>query len=368
MLTLGAVELALRWLAPVPYATERNMYYIADPFTGYRLSPFGKGQFSGGIPANANLHGHRSDDVSLFKEPGVFRILVLGDSFTVGASVEQRDSYPAQLQRLLQRRTRRRIEVMNTAVGGWGPLQYAQYFAHYGLEFDPDMVIVGLFVGNDITDSVESIAQLPTAALGRRISRKASRDPLISLKVALHESSHLARLVLHQARPLLDFRRERCDEFPSVFIQIQRHRTKIYRTDWQQRDVKLARVTRQIARIEAHARDFGIPLLVVLIADETQINPALQRLLFKDGEPIDIDQPQRLLTERFATKGIETLDLLPAFRAYPGCLHQNDTHWTRDGHRLAAQEILRAIAPRVSAGLRDRRGVRVRSGGSGGSG
>jgi lysophospholipase L1-like esterase len=355
LLTLGVIELALRWLHPVPYATERNMYYIADPFTGYRLSPFGKGQFSGGIPANANLHGHRSEEVSLFKEPDVFRILVLGDSFTVGASVHQHESYPAQLQRMLERTTQQRIEVINTAVGGWGPFQYAQYFAHYGLEFSPDMVIVGLFVGNDISDAVESIARLPTAAMGRRISRKASRDPLISLRVALHEASHLARLVLHQARPLLDFSRERCDEFPAVFVQIQRHRAKVYRTDWKSRDVKLARVTRQISRIDAYAREVGIPLLVVLIPDESQTNPALGRLLFKEGDPVELEQPQRLLEERFAAKGIETLDLLPAFRARPDCLHLNDTHWTPDGHRLAAEEILRVIAPRVSAGLRGRR-------------
>ena len=251
---------------------------------------------------------------------------------------------------MLTRHTRRRIEVINTAVGGWGPFQYAQYFIHYGLEFDPDMVIVGLFVGNDISDAVESISRLPTAAMGRRISLKASRDPLISLRVALHESSHLARLVLHQARPLLDFSRERCDEFPAVFVQIQRHRAKIYRTDWRSRDVKLARVTRQIARIDAYAREVGIPLLVVLIADETQINPALQQLLFKKGGSIDLEQPQRLLEEHLAAEGIETLDLLPAFRAHPPCLHQNDTHWTPDGHRLAAQEIFRVIAPRVSAG------------------
>ena len=72
VLTLGAIEMALRWLSPVAYATERNMYYMADPYTGYRLSPFGRGQFSGGIPANANFHGHRSDEVSLFKDPGCF--------------------------------------------------------------------------------------------------------------------------------------------------------------------------------------------------------------------------------------------------------------------------------------------------------
>jgi hypothetical protein len=349
VLTLSAIEFALRLLHPIRYAIEKNMYYIADPFTGYRLAPFGKGQFADGIPADANLHGHRSDDVSLFKETGVFRILVLGDSFTVGTSIEQSHTYPSQLQRLLRRKTQHRVEVLNAGVGGWGPFQYAQYFAHYGLEFDPDLVIVGFFVGNDISRSVESIERLNTARMGRRLSVEASRAPLIGLKVALHESSHLARLVFHSERPLFHIDRESCDEFPTEYIQLQRYRSNIYRTDWRQHQ-KLTRVTRQIARIERLASDAGIPMVVVLIPGETQINPALPPLVFIHDVPIDLDQPQRLLEERFANHGIETIDLLPAFRANPHCLYQNDSHWTAGGHQLAAREIYRAIASRVGPG------------------
>lgn len=71
---------------------------------------------------------------------------------------------------------------------------FSVVFTLVAIEFDPDLVIVGLFVGNDISDAVESIARLPTAAIGRRISHEASRAPLVSLKVALHESPHLARV------------------------------------------------------------------------------------------------------------------------------------------------------------------------------
>jgi len=86
-LTLLFIELCLAIFYPVPYSIERNMYFEADQNTGYRLRPNGVGHFQHGIAANANSHGHRDDEVNVSKRPDVFRIIMLGDSFTVGAGV-----------------------------------------------------------------------------------------------------------------------------------------------------------------------------------------------------------------------------------------------------------------------------------------
>ena len=67
VLTLGAVELGLAIFHPVPYSIESNMYFEADPYTGYRLKPGGIGHYQMGIPAVANSHGHRDVEVTLKK-------------------------------------------------------------------------------------------------------------------------------------------------------------------------------------------------------------------------------------------------------------------------------------------------------------
>ena len=51
----------------------------------------------------------------------------------------------------------------------------------------------------------------------------------------------------------------------------------------------------------------------------------------------------------FAERGIEVLDLLPAFLADPRRLYMNDGHWSAAGHRLAAERILDALRPRLPA-------------------
>src|SRR5438105_1128358 len=115
-LTLVALELGMALFHPIPFSIESNMYFDADPYTGFRLKPGGVGQFQMGIPAVANSHGHRDVEVAAKKPPGVFRILVLGDSFTVGANVRQEEAYPKVLERRLRSVYGSRIQVVNSGV------------------------------------------------------------------------------------------------------------------------------------------------------------------------------------------------------------------------------------------------------------
>ena len=112
----------------------------------------------------------------------------------------------------------------------------------------------------------------------------------------------------------------------------------------------VATAVRQVAKIKALADLAGIQTVAVLLPDENQINPALQKLVFPKPERYDVDLPQSLLIEEFAAADIEVLDLLPSFRTDPRCLYQNDSHWTAEGQELVAQRIHAAIAGRLLAG------------------
>ena len=49
--------------------------------------------------------------------------------------------------------------------------------------------------------------------------------------------------------------------------------------------------------------------------------------------------PQSMLKDLFAQNDIQVIDLLPAFLGDERCLYMNDTHWTGEGHELAATVI-----------------------------
>jgi hypothetical protein len=97
------LEFLIAFFYPVPIPLEKNFIYENDPFTGYRMKPNSLGYFRGEIPARANSHGFRDDPVSFKKSTDtVYRIFLMGDSFTVGTNLPYKKSYPYLLEQLLK--------------------------------------------------------------------------------------------------------------------------------------------------------------------------------------------------------------------------------------------------------------------------
>ena len=342
LFALLLAEIALSIFAPVPFSLERNMYYEPDPYTGFRHKPGSAGSYLNDVPANANSRGLRDDEVEVPKPADVFRILVVGDSFTVGASIRQEDAYPQELERLLQS-PGTPIEVVNAGTGGWGPFQYAQYVEHYADEYEPDLLLLGMFVGNDTYVDAFAVEDTLTAVLGRRVSREAGSSVWGSVKVFLYERSHIARLALTQGVGwTADFTRARCDEFDEYFLGVQKTRLANHVANPDEESLAiLEKNVRQIGRIKAWSDERGIPLVVFVIPDENQINTELQSVLLADGDPAsyDFDRPQSLLRPLFALQAIDWVDLRPSIQADTRCLYMNDSHWTPEGHALVAKVI-----------------------------
>jgi hypothetical protein len=336
------LEAGLALFYPIPYSLEKNMYFEADPYTGYRHKPEGVGYYPTGIPALANKSGHRDDEVQIPKPAGVFRILMIGDSFTIGANVEQAEAYPQVLEALLNQPGQPKIEVVNAGVGGWSPFQYAEFLKHYGARYEPDLVLVGLFVGNDIYIDRFDIEQTMTAVLGRRVSREAAQSRWIKLRVYAYEHSHIARALMAKSPDDMDFTRRDCGDFLDYYIAVQANRVHTHLAKpsaemQQQADANIA----EIKRMQEAAESMGAKLAVIILPDENQINPLLQQSVIPESEQVlyDFEMPQSYLRERFAVSGIASLDLLEPIRSDERCLFMNDTHWIPAGHALVAEQI-----------------------------
>lgn len=347
--TITAIELLLSLLAPAPFSIETNMYFAPDPYTGYALKPDSIGAFQDGIAARTNSHGHRDDEVTLSRPAGVFRVLALGDSFTVGANVPLDKAYPQVLERLLNDRSDTRVEVINTGVGGWNPFQYAQYYAHYGRQFQPNAVMVGFFVGNDSYKQQTDAQALRTAVLGRRVSREASRSGLIQARVFLYQHSNLFRYVTNRGQAVSwRLSRSDCSDFTPQYLQLQKRRLNNHRKQSRETIALAGNGLSQIKTIKALADRDAIPLLVALIPDETQVNQALREQIVAPDQAslYDFDMPQTMLKGMFTDAAIPVIDLLPAFRDDGRCLYMNDSHWTIEGHQLAASRLFDEIDAR----------------------
>ena len=70
-----------------------------------------------------------------------FRLVCLGDSFTLGYGVDDRATYPAQLQKLNQR-----LQTINMGQGGYSVGQCYLWYLRDGASFEPDAVLFAMIV------------------------------------------------------------------------------------------------------------------------------------------------------------------------------------------------------------------------------
>jgi len=113
-----------------------------------------------------NSRGLRDREYPLAKPEGVFRILVLGDSFTWGYGVSDEEVFTERLEKALAT-AGRSVEVLNAGVSGWGTDQELLYLEREGLQSSPDLVVLAFFLYNDpdnIRHSVQYGLQKPLFA------------------------------------------------------------------------------------------------------------------------------------------------------------------------------------------------------------
>ena len=75
------------------------------------------------------------------KPPGTFRVLCLGDSFTLGYTVDEHDLFVEQLEDAWNSEGRK-VDLVNAGTEGWSTDQEVVWFLDEGVKFEPDLVLI----------------------------------------------------------------------------------------------------------------------------------------------------------------------------------------------------------------------------------
>jgi len=165
-LLLVCAALGEAWLRAVPQQNDAALQ--DDGSTKWRFNPYqpdgvlgyvhradwetvhASGDFH--VTVHTNALGLRGAPAAKHKQPGSFRILVLGDSFAFGFGVEDGETFAATLARLLEPPPGfARVEVLNAGVAGWSADQYLLYLETRGFALAPDLVLLAV-TENDPAD------------------------------------------------------------------------------------------------------------------------------------------------------------------------------------------------------------------------
>lgn len=329
------------------------LIFEVKPNCNFKFRVFDKKEV---IETQVNSEGLRDDEVELTKKSGEKRILLLGDSFILGWSVQDKDVSA----NILEKKLGKPWNVINAGyAGAMGPDGYFLYLKNKGIKLNPDLVIFSVYVYNDFTDinDNEWIGLGKYGEPEKLVSKKLYVDkngvllprkmPLI-YKLPGLKNSHLAVLVYKSLvrvnRRIIGIvkDKERGENLLSLCVfadNCGRETFGIYN------DI-LAVIKASRDLVEGNFKDGKIHFLVMIIPADFQINSNLKEKYKEDsGIPdnaVEIGEPypQKRLKEMLIAEKIAYFDLLPSFRnAKENLYYPTDGHWNSEGHKLAAEEL-----------------------------
>jgi lysophospholipase L1-like esterase len=259
-----------------------------------------------------NRHGLR-DDEAPGKPAGVFRVVVLGDSFTLGTTVERADLFVDLLEQRL-RAEGRPVEVVNAGTEGWSTDQEVVWLLEEGLAYQPDLVLLMAYE-NDLAwnaepayygtpkprfaeDGSRMTGELPLAPARGFVGRTALGNLLQGRpSPKLFQPPGAARPILEEWAPLL--------VEPPAQVEAMRAHTR-----------------GALRALQAACAGRGCQAVVVPIPSHSAVDPDYGRERFAPmalgGLPEaawSADRPVELFLEEAAAVGLPTLDPRPFLRA-----------------------------------------------------
>ncbi len=154
---LALLEVGLRLATPNP---NKQVNATAEPRFGWANVPGFRGYWSawpeyGDVPVRINGRGLRDDrEIPYAKPAGTFRIFLVGDSFIEEKQVPREETFPYLLEKMLNAdRSPVRFEVLNAGVSGFATDQEVLLYELEGTRYEADLVLVGFFGNDDVTDS-----------------------------------------------------------------------------------------------------------------------------------------------------------------------------------------------------------------------
>ncbi len=280
------------------------------------------------------------------KPPGHLRIVGIGDSFAFG-TVPYPDNFLTLAEQLLNQETPGRpVEIYNMGISGTGPPEQLSLLATEGFNWQPDIVLMLFFTGNDFQESVLS-------------SRKRWFQTYSYTGTALYSIYRLltktnANFPLHYYGSQATY----CDSCttmkPDDYLALQESRSFVFESGNPEFEKRLEDALYHLSRIQQVCKLNRVPLVVGIIPDESQINPELRQQVIERLQRVkpsarwDNTQPNTRLAEALQQAGVPVIDFYPAIRQGQqdsSCYMKNDTHWNRHGNRVAAGYLAQQLSP-----------------------
>lgn len=329
---------------------------------------------------NTNSLGLRDDELKEQKGEKEYRLLMLGDSMTFGWGVEDNESFPSIAEFLIAEKIKSKkgqidVNIINAGMAsGFAPDTYYLYLKEKGLKLDPDLVVVNIFVRNDIYDLFEtSWDEIDELGYPTRITSLYSEfdngyfraiDKDWKMQIPIVRNSHLGLLLLTvmdtKAPQVTSFIKSQISEIPEENKKksdqeieaclYQGKCTKEYKEKFEE----LRFIIKGIKRLTEENK---ISLLVFLIPDPYQLSSVKERITQNDPlafvypgynalqsaiSELDETQPQLSLRKMLDEEEVKYFDALGYLITADSdeMYFRGDGHYRKEGNEKLANAFL----------------------------
>ncbi len=341
LVVCGAAELIIRRVAPIEAGSwgeraalevdsTRTFGLIPNRVTRLRYNNYD-------YVVRTNSLGLPGPEIPIARPtPTTFRVLLVGDAFTMPEGLPYEESYGVHLQAVLAKcLAPRPVQVINAGVTGYGPNEEGPQYHELAPLFRPDVTVYQFFINewSDILDTPEGRRQ----EIGLPVPRRASE--LVARIQALYDDAEglvTGRLTPRRADKLLVQYYTR-DDGP-LYDSTNR-----------------AHMARFLATMRDDSRNAASALVVYFVPGALTVSrPRDLAFLPRSGEPLtdtthyDFTRPLATLKPIADSLGVPVVDLGGPLRAYARqpVYFPESWHWNANGHRAVAAAVLQTLSAR----------------------
>jgi hypothetical protein len=262
----------------------------------------------------------------------------------------------------------RAIEVLNFGVSSYGTAQQLLALREHVWEYQPDAVLLVMFLGNDLMDNSK------TFSTGIRPFFRRQGDRLELDRARVERAGYLSpeplltrfsRVLLDHSRLIQLLNRARVRSSSPQVASLAKG--ALFREPEHEDWIHAWKITEEIIDgMRAEIRERSLEFRVVLASIPIQVHPddGVRRSFAEEIGTEDLSYPNRRIREFCGAKGIPVLDLVPPLleearkggqplHGFPPTLGEG--HWNQRGHLAAGGLIARWLAIELFAPTRNQR-------------
>jgi len=317
-----------------PQNTEEsvfNEWYAWEHIPGYKgtFKSLYPGEFNTAIRINSR--GLRDHEYNYWRN-SKRRVVVLGDSYANGHGVELEETFSKVLEDMIGKDN---IEIINAGHKGYGPQEEIMYYRHEISNYQPDIVLMAIFMGNDIHD-----VTLLNISDGKLVENGPLPKPGLQMRLRrwMARKSHTYVFVL-ETFIKNDALRDLLIRWGFFMPRWSPYFTKdpgAYQED-------LDETIRLIRAFNQELEQDNTKLMILLIPTVEQAYEAKQEM-FEMTEGFDINLGNEEMMRFCEEEGLECLDLLSYFHESEQELYyEHDRHFTALAHDLTARLLYQEL-------------------------